>query len=191
MADDPITRRHAFEQLFEADPDPWAFETSLYEKQKRAATIAAVAHRRYASALEVGCATGMLTAELLAVCDEIVAIDIAETALALAVDRLSDQPQITFQRAEVPSQWPEGEFDLIVLSEVLYFLSLEEIEEVSRLAYRSLRQNGVCLLVNWTGENDLPIDGETAARTYRRAMPWSRVLHEVEPCCELEVLTSK
>ena len=67
-------------------------------------------------------------------------------------------------------------FDLIVLSEVLYFLTAAEIETTSRLCYRSLPKGGECLLVNWTGHNYLPIDGIEASNLFADASPWSRSL---------------
>ena len=53
-----------FDELYAGDPDPWGFETSAYEQAKYAATIDALEGRRYATALEIGCSIGVLTARL-------------------------------------------------------------------------------------------------------------------------------
>ena len=42
-----------FEGLYAADPDPWRFATSDYERDKYAATLAALPRRHYARALDV------------------------------------------------------------------------------------------------------------------------------------------
>lgn len=49
-----------FDVRYAADPDPWNFAGSPYERDKYAATLAALPRERYASALEVGCSIGVL-----------------------------------------------------------------------------------------------------------------------------------
>lgn len=172
MPDRPVARRERFEQLFRSDPDPWAFETSDYEREKRQATLAALSTRRFAQGLEIGCATGVLTEELLTVCDRMVGIDVAQTALDIAQRRLGSSPCISLRQGEVPRDWPEGSFDLIVFSEVLYFLNEAEIAQVSSLANGALCADGMCLLVNWTGPTDLPIDGDRAVALFAHGAAW-------------------
>jgi SAM-dependent methyltransferase len=177
-----------FDELHTKNADPWDFETSAYEAKKREATIAALGGRRFNHALEIGCSIGVLTQDLSAICDELVAVDVSAVALEKARQRLGRGSKITFRRAEIPGAWPEGRYDLIVLSEVLYFLAIEEIEETSRLAQRALSPGGVCLLVNWVGPTDLPIDGRLAAHTFRAACPWTVVFKEDEPSYRIELL---
>ena len=97
MTDGPADRAAQFDALYERDPDPWDFETSAYEAQKRAATLAAIAGKRFARALELGCSTGRLTVELAEVSDRIVAVDCSATALAMAEDRL-EPLRVTLER---------------------------------------------------------------------------------------------
>jgi predicted TPR repeat methyltransferase len=108
-----------FDELYARDMDPWKFETSEYERAKYEATIAALEGRRFARALEVGCSIGVLTAELSPHVDDLLAIDVAEAALVKARERV---PGVRFERREVPEEYPEGDFDLTVCSEVLYYL---------------------------------------------------------------------
>ena len=58
-----------FEKLFSEQGDPWGFETRAYEAAKYDATLAALPPGRFADALEVGCANGVLTARLGPLCD--------------------------------------------------------------------------------------------------------------------------
>ena len=167
-------RRRGFERLFTDDADPWRFDTSRYEHDKREATMRALGQCRFGRAVEIGCATGALTAQLATVCDELLGLDLSETALAHARARLAETPNVRLMRGEGPGDWPEGTWDLMVFSEVLYFLSAEEIAEVSRLAHRTLDAQGMCLLVNWTGPNDLPVDGRHAVEIFRTAAPWAQ-----------------
>ena len=170
MSDD---RRTTFEAMYARDIDPWEFETSDYEHAKRAATIAMLGQRRFANGLEIGCSTGVLTRQLAQRCDCLLALDVAQNALNVARARLSGRTGVEFARAEVPKEWPEGTFDCIVFSELLYFLSAEEIVQVAVHTRRSLVPGGVCLLVNWTGPNELPVDGGTAVRLFEQAAGWS------------------
>ncbi|RPF70505.1 class I SAM-dependent DNA methyltransferase [Aurantiacibacter spongiae] len=179
MKDDPSDRRETFDALFAADPDPWGFESKAYEAAKRRATLTMLFPNRFERALEVGCANGVLTAELASVCDAVLGIDVSSAALRLAESRLADLNHVSLVRAEVPREWPEGTFDLIVFSEILYFLSRNEIARVADLAWQSLSQDGVCLLVNWTGPNDLPMDGQSARLIFAEAVPWLSAASEV------------
>jgi len=183
------TRRETFEALFRERSDPWDFETSTYEREKRKSTIAALGGRQFDHVLEIGCATGVTTTELAEQCMKLTAIDVSQTALDRARARMGDMRNVAFLRAEVPGEWPAGRFDAVILSEVLYFLSHEEIARTSRLAHRSLEPGGTCLLVNWTGENDCAVDGVEAVRIFRRSAPWRLRSDTVAPLYRIDLLT--
>ena len=75
-------------------------------------------------------------------------------------------PGLTFELAEVPRQWPCGTFDLVVLSEVLYFLEADEIDALVARVVTALEPGGHCVSVCWTGENDATLDGDGAASRF-------------------------
>ena len=129
----PTLRPEYFDTLYTADPDPWKFATSPYERGKYTLTLNAMPKPRYRSALEVGCSIGVLTRSLASRCGTVVAIDAAQTPLAEARRRCADLPSVRFEQMFVPEQWPDGDFELILLSEVVYYLSRED---VGRLAAR-------------------------------------------------------
>ncbi|GMM92279.1 class I SAM-dependent DNA methyltransferase [Qipengyuania sp. MTN3-11] len=181
MNDDTSDRQQTFDALFASEPDPWGLETTAYEATKRRETLAMLFPDRFGRALEVGCAIGVLTVELADVCDSVLAIDVSTEALQLAASRLADLANVSLAQAEVPRHWPQGTFDLIVFSEILYFLSSEEIAQVSQLAWRSLADGGVCLLVNWIGPNDLPVDGDNARTIFAEEMPWLTAASAARP----------
>ena len=66
----------------------------------------------------------------------------------------------------MPRDWPPGPYDLIVLSEVLYFLDRADLASLARLVLGSLRADGAVLLVNWTGATDTPTTGDEAAQAF-------------------------
>ncbi len=108
----------------------------------------------------------MLTRQLTARCAELLAVDVAETALAQARARCADLPDIVFARMAVPGEWPEGRFDLVLFSEVLYYLGLDGIAEAARRTLACLEPGGAVLLVNWRGPTDGVGTGEEAAERF-------------------------
>lgn len=152
-----------FETLYAANPDPWDFQTSAYECNKYRATLEMLAGWRFTSALEIGCSIGVLTHMLARQCDALLAVDIAPTALAAAVSRCAGLSHITFENRQIPAQWPAQKFDLMLFSEVLYFLTPSDIAATAGLACASALPGAIALLVNYTEQIDEPCSGDSAA----------------------------
>ena len=155
-----------FRQLYARSADPWAFQTSGYEREKYRRTIAALGERHFRSGFEPGCSIGVLTRMLAARCDALLAADIVEEPLHTARTLCSDLPWVRFVRRCIPAEWPEGRFDLIVLSEVLYFLTADDIAAVAARVLTALDTDGVVLSVNWRGHGDDPCGGDEAATIF-------------------------
>ena len=156
-----------FERLYQRDPDPWKFATSDYERDKYAATMAALPDgRSFHRCFEVGCSIGVLTRQLAARCASLLGVDVSETALAQARERCADLPTVALQPMAVPGAWPDGRFDLIVFSEVLYYLGIPGIGEAARRSLGSLEPGGVIVLVNWHGNTDGACTGDEAAALF-------------------------
>ena len=170
-----------FERLYAATEDPWRFRTSGYEQAKYRTAIEALADRSFRAALEVGCSIGEMTRVLAPRCKAMLAVDIVEQPLTVARAACADQPWVRFVRMQVPQAWPDGMFDLIVLSEVLYFLSRKDIEAVAARAAGSLAADGVVLLVNWSGRSADPCTGEEAAELFiERTRGWLKPRSHVD-----------
>lgn len=166
----PSHDRTYFDDLYARDPDPWRFATSAYEAEKYAATVAAVGDRRYRTGLEVGCSIGVLSAQLAPLCDSFLGIDISEKPLEAARERCAGIGSARFLCGRVPTDWPDGGLDLVILSEVLYFLSEEDINETAARVRGSLWPGGRVLLVNWLGSEETPQPGNLAAEQFLRAL---------------------
>jgi SAM-dependent methyltransferase len=137
-----------FDELYAADPDPWKFETSAYEQAKYDATIDALRHRRYANGLEIGCSIGVLTQRLARITDDLLAIDVATAALDRAKAR--NLPNVAFERREAPEEFPDGAYDLVVISEVMYYLDAPAFDATCDAIERTL--DGTLLAVHWRPE---------------------------------------
>ena len=142
---------------------PPTSETSTPPRSRR---CRARATRR---ALEIGCSIGELTRRLGARADEVLGLDVSAVAIAEARRTHGHVPGLHFDVLEVPRRWPDGTFDLVVLSEVLYFLEPDEIDAIAARIAGSLTPVGHCLSVCWTGENDSTLDGDGAATRFVEA----------------------
>jgi SAM-dependent methyltransferase len=153
--------REYFENLYEQLPDPWGFETSPYERKKYERTLGVLQGRRYQRALEVGCSIGVFTVKLAPLCDEVLAVDVSERAVAAARERLAGFPHVRVERRGLPEDTPEGPFDLIVASEVLYYWPKEVMLGALRLFEEILAPGGVLLAVHWRKETKTyPLQGD-------------------------------
>jgi SAM-dependent methyltransferase len=141
--------RGYFEGLYEADRDPWGFETSAYEAEKYERTIAALEGRHFPRGLEVGCSIGVLTAMLSAHCDALLAVDVSELAVERAGKRLAELDHVRVERRTLPEEMPAGPFDLIVCSEVLYYWDRELLSAALDELEPELAPGGSLLAVHW------------------------------------------
>lgn len=182
-----------FEALYADDADPWRFTTSDYERRKYAVTRAALNGHEIHAAFEVGCSIGIFTRQLARRCHSLLAVDVAERALEQARRNCKGLKRVRFERMEIPAQWPAEVFDLIVFSEVLYYLSPDEIRRAAARSLVTLSPGGLILLVHWTGQTDYPCQGDEAVAHYIAACETqlSPLLQRQEPEYRLDLLVRK
>ena len=166
-----------FEALYREKGDPWSFETSPYEAAKYAETIKALPHDICADALEIGCANGVLTQKLGPFCKRLLAIDVSPTALSAAASRCREQSHIRFEKRQLPAEAPDGSFDLIILSEVVYYWDDADLALMAKYILTALISGGYLLLVHWIGETDYPKSGDDAVGSLRAMLGNSMLEH--------------
>ncbi len=137
-----------FDDLYAAAPDPWGLATEPYEARKHALTVAALPRARYRRAFEPGCAIGVLTARLAERCAELLAWDGAAAAVAATRARVP-AAHVRVTRARIPAQWPAGRFDLVLLSELLYYLPAADRAAVAGRLPGTVEPGGHLLAVHW------------------------------------------
>src|SRR5438094_1065214 len=102
--------------------------------------------RRFGTALELACSVGVFTEMLAPRCDELLAVDISASAVALARERLAGRPNVRVERATLPGEFPEGSFDLVVCADVSGYMNRAEWAAVVRRIETALRPGGSMLI---------------------------------------------
>ena len=163
-----------FEERYREDSDPWDYEQSDYEHAKYEATLAACGDGPFANALELGGSIGVFTEMLAPRCRSLATIDVATTAAAMARRRLADLPQVRVIRGAIPEAIPEEQFDLIVASEILYYLAPDDLDHTLALIRARLVRGGRLVAVHWRPPG--PERPFTAADVHTRLRddPWLR-----------------
>lgn len=153
-----------FEELYSADPDPFRLGDRWYERRKMSLLIASLASERYRSSWDSACGTGHLAMLLAERSDLLLATDASAAACRLATDRLSEVRNATVATHLLPAP-PEdgGPFDLVVLSEVLYYLDADGRAAVARTVDAVTDRSTLAetIAVNWRHRpSDAQISGE-------------------------------
>lgn len=164
-----------FERRYAESDDPWGFASRWYERRKYDLTLASLPRRRYARAYEPGCSIGVLTRRLAERCDRLDASELLPDVAARAAERCADLDHVTVSVGALPEAWPDhGQpLDLVVLSEVAYYLTSEGLDEALRRLDERLATDGHVIAVHWLGDTDYPLDGAAVhARLGER--PWLR-----------------
>jgi SAM-dependent methyltransferase len=168
-----------FDDLYASDPDPWCFASSAYERRKYEATLDALPRAYYAHGFEAGCSIGVLTRLLAPRCAQLTAVDASEAPLGAARQRSADQPHVHFARMRIPDEWPEVRFDLVLLSEVLYFMDSHDVAAIAKRIESSLDVAGHVILVHCIGTVVYHFSGDEATALFiDRARRFARVLRQ-------------
>ncbi|UCI07181.1 trifunctional glycosyltransferase/class I SAM-dependent methyltransferase/polysaccharide deacetylase [Mesorhizobium sp. B1-1-8] len=114
-----------------ATEDPWNYN-SPYEQEKYERQLEILPAGPIARALELACAEGHFTRQLAPRVGHLTATDISAVAIGRARARCGDQPNVEFGTLDFSTDTLPGEMDLIVCSEVLYYL--EDLAELRRVA---------------------------------------------------------
>ncbi len=149
-----------FEQRYADNLDPWGFTSRWYEARKYALTLAALPRRRYHRAFEPGCSIGVLTAALAARCDSLLAADGVDAALDQARLRVGSLAHVEVAKLVLPRQWPDGPWDLVVLSEIAYYFDAGDLGHLLDRAADTTALGATVIAVHWRGETDYPMPGD-------------------------------
>jgi len=177
-----------FRDCYEDSADPWGLAERWYEARKYALSLALLPAERYAAAFEPGCSIGVLTAQLAARCDRVLACDAIPHAAASARKRTAALPNVQVEERVVPREWPPRSFDLIVFSELLYYFGGADLDQVLRLGTGALRPGGHLLAVHWRHPApDHPRSGDEVHQALAAHPVLARLGHYQDPDFNAEV----
>jgi cyclopropane fatty-acyl-phospholipid synthase-like methyltransferase len=161
-----------FEDRYQRDPDPWGYTSSDYERHKYRATLAACGEGPFASALELGGSIGVFSSMLAPRCVQLTTIDAAATAVAAARRRLAGCSHVRVVLGSIPAAIPDGPFDLVVASEILYYLTATELASTLAALESRMVPGARLVAVHWRSPGpERPFSARQVHRLLR-AQPW-------------------
>jgi SAM-dependent methyltransferase len=161
-----------FEERYRSNPDPWGYLSSEYERAKYAETLSACGPGPFAAALELGGSIGVFSAQLAPRARSLTTIDGAPTAVRMARRRLEPLRHARVLLGTIPEELPDGPFDLVVASEVLYYLTLDAVERTLARLHEVMLPGGRLVAVHWRPDGpERPLDAGTV-HDLLRAQVW-------------------
>jgi SAM-dependent methyltransferase len=158
-----------FDATYRQNPDPWD-SAGAAENANCVVAIAAQPRDHFNSAFEIGCSIGVVTRLLAVRCDRVLAVDLVEAPLVRARQLCAYLPHVSFARIQIRQDWPAGEFDLIVISEVLYYLDPNDIRRTAKACWNSLARDGLVLIVNCLQPTGCPCSGDDAVKIFHAVL---------------------
>jgi hypothetical protein len=165
-----------FEDLYGKGPDPWEYRSRPYEFRKRAVTVACLPESHYPTAFEPGSSIGVLTSDLATRCDKVLAMDVSSVALEYAAKSKPDNVEL--RQGEIPKDWPDGSYELVVLSEIGYYL---DAADCLRVGDRAAAIANDLVAVHWRHPvAEYPLTGDEVHRILSVATARAGMTHLVE-----------
>jgi hypothetical protein len=165
-----------FDRIYSAESDPWEFRSRPYEIRKRAVTLASLPAVHYSTVFEPGCSIGVLTSELAARGDQVLSMDLSAVALTLAAE--TAPCNVELREGSVPGDWPTESFELVVLSELGYYL---DADDCRRLGGYAAAGAGDLVAVHWRHPvGDYPLSGDEVHRILSATSATAGMAHLVE-----------
>ena len=169
-----------FEARYRADPDPWGYTSSDYERDKYAATLAACGPGPFARALELGASIGVFSAALAPRCRQLTTIDAAPTAVEIARRRLASTPGVRILEGAIPGAIPDGPYDLVVGSEILYYLTADELAATLDRLHHQTRPGARLVVVHWRPDGpERPLTADDVHAALER-QPWLQAVQRAD-----------
>lgn len=147
-----------WDKVFETE-DPFLFDSNPREALKFERTLEFCGPGPFDRALEIGCAEGAFTVRLAPRCRRLDAVDISSVAVRRAAARTSAFPGVSCRSGRLPKSFESETFDLIVASDVLYYLSFPDLVTSLSTLEQALAPGGTFVLVHYAPPMGAILDG--------------------------------
>ena len=154
-----------------ATADITEIEVDARERRKFAMTIEAIGDGPIGRLLEIGCGPGILASMIAPRCAEYVGVDLSTVAVRLANERLGGMPNARAVVGSLPNDLPDGSFDAIVVSDVLYYLTPAELDRSLDRIRAMLAPGAEFIAVHHRQDIGLERTGEQVHRHLRDTFP--------------------
>ena len=177
-----------FDNLYLAKDDPWDVATKWHDQRKYAVTVASLPRQRYRRCYEPGCSVGLLTRLLAPRCDEILAVDSVDSAVRQTRENVREFPHVTAERAILPAELPDATYDLIVVGDLLYYLSAEDLDATIDGLIERLEPGGDFVSVHFRDREGGNYDGFNVHAALAGRSGLERIVHHEDEWFLLDVL---
>jgi SAM-dependent methyltransferase len=157
----PEMRRGFFDHFFD-DGDPFGFDINPEERLKFQKTLEVCGEGPLGRILELGCAVGSFTEILAPRATDVLAVDVSQAAVDQVALRLRDHPNVRAKAMSIPAEFPDETFDLVVASDVLYYLSVEELKRCVARIEAALPDGGAFVAVHYVPRMGSVLNGDEA-----------------------------
>ena len=164
--------RQFFNRLWQAG-DYWQLDKDPFERDKYYKQLAHLKDRCYGNVLEIGCGSGLFTRALAPMADKVIGLDVSPAAVERAKKLGTANGIIDFRCTSALDYDPkaDGPFDLIVMSETIYYLGwIYTFFEVSWLAaelFDATAPGGRFLMCNSVGNGESFLHRRFVLDSYR------------------------
>ncbi len=138
-----------FEKVFSDDPDPWRTFSDHDEGVKRAAIRQAIGAGPHGRVLELAAGNGSNSRMIAARALRLDATEATAAGTRLVGSALRDHsPRARSIRLAVPARFPRTRYDVIIIAELLYYLSPLAMQRTARDVAKALRPGGQLVLAH-------------------------------------------
>jgi len=174
--------------MYLAKDDPWDLATKWHDERKYAVTMASLPRRRYSRCYEPGASIGLLTRLLAERCDELLAVDSVDVAVEQARAAVRDFPHVRVEQATLPAELPGATFDLIVVGDLLYYLSEADLETLLDGLVERLEPEGDIVAVHFRDRQAGNYDGFNVHAALLERPDLTPIVHHDDEWFLLDVL---
>lgn len=157
----PEMRPGFFDHFFDQG-DPFGFDRNPEEQFKFARTLEVCGDGPLGRVLELGCAVGTFTEVLAARAGDVLALDVSQAAVDQVLERTHEHANVRAVAMSIPGEFPDGVFDLVIASDVLYYLPVVELKRCVERIEASLAGGGAFVAVHYVPRMGSVLNGDEA-----------------------------